>query len=546
MIIDQGLGEEEEEEEGDAGIPFQLNNPSTRYIRDEDIRDNKYLELWEVPKLPALFSEVSSSRTRATLPGFSTVVPEVQMDKDLCIHFGLTTSKVLWQNISYKQRPEKMRDNYKGKVIEFGEPVLESFIVEQDLQSDLDPVVWDEGFVGYSKAHWKRRKAIQKRRITILQSSSHHGLTFEYAPVEESLYPRRADGPGRIETIPMFQFPERDIDLADIIYKDGHVILSPDLSQKMLKHCVLYIDYNDYLLNKTCHFTQGTEDMFFPGEVSFGRKLIMDHFKSGRWVWITKRTDVSRRSIMIELSGDLYDAQLMYYLGKDQHQVPERVKPLERFCRTRHRPLDAWERRQNELMFGLMPIAGRLDSGARTQGYYRGDAGALGWANLGDNNNLATILRPENHGLHTWAKALSLGKKEDFFPNRPDLVKRDSGYSSDTTPSSSIDGFPPPEGFSHHLHEPGCNNEKTPGLACACAGPSRWPGQEVYDGASGYAKSTKSTNSIKSIKSDQPRVRKTSIESIKEGFQKFKSLGSNILRLKPSKGKMKGIFKKES
>ncbi|KAJ8066601.1 hypothetical protein OCU04_005648 [Sclerotinia nivalis] len=482
--------DEEHGSEGKEGSTMKDNSPSSY------IPNNYILPGYKLQRLPVISRVISPSRPLAVIPELQVIASEIQV-LDGQIHFGPKTSKELFEQILFEeQHSQEMKeifDHRKEENVKFYKPALASLVIEQDLKKDLEPVSQDLSFVQSIIPKYNHQSEIRKRKKTISQTQSQDGIKFVYVHAKDDLYPRKVNGSGgRIMLIPMFQFSERVTNLDEITWKETRMVLSKDLSQDMLNHCVLRIDHNDYLLNDWRNFADlPTEDQTL-GVTGFD--LVKNHLLNGRWVWITKQIDVCRRSIMIERTAHLYDARMMYIFSKHTEEMPYQLEPLKIFTSSSSRTWDCWERRNYG---GGMPLLGGiLVCWVYSVGYNEGEGGPLAWINHEDNNDLAKFLRPENHSRHNYRAVLAFGKRFDRSPPLPPFLRKDSGYctiepldipdESLSEPafqarSSSTDKSRSTIHVSHLKHSPGCNGKGTPGFHCDCPGPSREAGQEFQE-----------------------------------------------------------------
>ncbi|KAF7871636.1 hypothetical protein EAF04_003743 [Stromatinia cepivora] len=467
------------------------DNPPSSYIPN-----NYILPGCKLQRLPVISRVISPLRPLVIIPELQVIASEIQM-RDGQIHFGPKTSKEIFEQIlSEEQHSQEMKeilDYRKGEDTKFHKPALPSLVIEQDLQKDLEPVSQDLSFVRSIIPRYNHQSEIRKRKKTISQTQSQDGIKFVYVHAKDDLYPRKVNGSGgRIKLIPIFQFSERVTNLDEITWKETSIVLSKDLSQDMLNHCVLRIDHNDYLLNDWRNFADlPTEDQSL-GVTGFD--LVKNHLINGRWVWITKEIDICRRSIMVERTAHLYDARMMYIFSKHTEEMPYQLEPLKIFTGSSGRTWDCWEKRNYG---GGMPLLGGvLVRWVYSLGYNEGEGGPLAWINHEDNNDLAKFLRPENHSRHNYRAVLAFGKRIDRSPPLLPFLRKDSGYCTiepldipDKSPSkptlqawsSSTDKSRSIIHVSHLKHSPGCNEKGTPGFHCDCPGPAREAGQEFQE-----------------------------------------------------------------
>ncbi|KAG4028629.1 hypothetical protein MFRU_020g00680 [Monilinia fructicola] len=498
------MASDEEPAAEENEVKTSKNNASTSYIPD-----NFTIPRWKLQRLPVIAHEFSLNSQISILPEMLVVASELQVYEGQ-IHLGLVTSKqVSKQMLSSKRGGQQGRileeivNNRKKETGKFYEPALEAVVIEQDLVRDLEPISKDLGLAQFTKASLKRWQAIRKRKKSISQKPLCNGTRIKYVHVKENLYPRRADGSGRLKLIPIFHFPERFVNRDDITWVAHKMVLSESLSREILKHCVLLIDHNDYLLNDYSNFTTLPSEGQNLGVTAID--LVKTHLINGRWVWITKELGDCRRNIIVDRSANLHDARLMYILSTDSKLLPNRVEPLLCFTRSSGRTWDSWERKNFEMSFHIPLIRERLYRWVHSSKYAEGDGGPLAWINFGDNNVLARYLRLENHQYHTLMTAISLGKRTDDSPNLQTL-SLDSGYGgsleqtnvpSGSSPSkveleskvdqsgnsspidSALQADPKPVDGSTSIrpvpqvyHQKGCLQVGVPGRVCACPGPS--------------------------------------------------------------------------
>ncbi|KAF7888641.1 uncharacterized protein EAF02_003182 [Botrytis sinoallii] len=454
------------------------------------IPNNFTLPGQELQRLPVISCEISVQGARAIIPELQVIASELRVLEGR-IHFSHKSSKRIYNDIiSDQQHPKRMKeidDNRERQNARFKEPALDLLTIEQDLIKDLEPIPQDLTLVRRFKPIFDQQREILKRKKTIPQQKPQNGMRILYVHAEDKLYPRSVKGTaGRIKLIPVFQFSERVTNLEEIEYskKDQKLVLSKELSKDMLEHCVLRIDHNDYLLNDWRNFVAlPTEDQSV-GETSM--EVVKNHLLHGRWVWITKETEICRRSIVIERTSQLYDARLMYILGNDI-QLPNRLESLKNFTQSRRRKWDTWEKSQEQQEFYLASTEAKLWRWVHGKAYVEGEGGPLAWINHENNNDLARFSRLENQGHRDWRTRTAIfGKRIDrSLSIIPPMVKIDSGLggmeeiNNSGEPSSS-----PTEFVSTLKHLPGCDKTNTPGFGCDCPGPARKEGNQLNDDCS--------------------------------------------------------------
>ncbi|KAF7961191.1 hypothetical protein EAE96_000857 [Botrytis aclada] len=505
----------------DEGISPEETVPSSY------IPNNFTLPGRELQRLPVISCENPVKGSRAILPELQVIASEIRVLEGR-IHFSHKSSKRIYNEIIFDQhRPEKMKeidDDRERQKSRFKEPSLDLLTIEQDLIRDLEPISRDLTFVQRLKPMFDQRREIRKRKKTVSQQIPQDGTKVFYVHAEDKLYPRSVKGTaGRIKLIPVFQFSERVTAQEKIQYskKDQKLVLSKELSKDMLEHCVLRIDHNDYLLNDWRNFVNlPTEDQSV-GETSID--LVKNHLLHGRWVWITKETEICRRSIVIERTSQLYDARLMYILSNNT-QLPNRLEPLKIFTQSRRRMWDTWWKSQDQQEFYLASTEAKLWRWVHCKTYMEGEGGPLAWINHEDNNDLARFSRIENQGQRDWRTRMAVfGKRIDrslFF--KPPMVKMDSGLGEMEETSDSDESSKSPTGFISNLkHLPGCDKTNTPGFGCDCPGPAQEEGHELDD--DGDDKCQKRTKSLipKGFSLEQ-RVSK--LESVVENALSGKSI----------------------
>lgn len=481
---------EEYGSEGNEGCILRVTLPSSF------IPDDYTLPGYKLQRLPVISSVISPSHPRAIIPELQVIASEIQVP-DEQIHFSLKTSKELSEKmlseVQHFQEMKEIFDHRKEEDVKFHKPALKSLFIEQDLRKDLPPVSQDLSFVQSIIPKYNHQSEIRKLKKTISQTQSEDGISFAYAHAKDDFYPRKVNGSsGRLKLIPVFQFPERVTNMGEITWKETRMVLSKDLSRDMLNHCALLIDHNDYLLNDWRNFADlPTEDQSI-GVTGFD--LVKNHLLNGRWVWITKETDVYRRSVMVERTAHLYDARMMYIFSKHKEEMPYRPEPLKIFTTSSDRIWSCWERMNHG---GDLPLLGGvLICWIYSEGYNEGQGGPLAWINHADNNDLAKFHRPENHSRHNFSAVIALGKRPDRCPPIPKFLRQDSGYCTIEAPdifgelssepclqarSSSVDKSSTIVYVSHLNHLPWCDGNKTPGFHCDCPGPSREEGQELRE-----------------------------------------------------------------
>ncbi|CAD6441707.1 91a05cac-6ea2-45d5-8c0a-61e51dba9d28-CDS [Sclerotinia trifoliorum] len=458
--------------------------------------DDYILPGQKLQRLPVISSVISPSSPRAIIPELQVIASEIQV-LDGQIHLGPKTSKELSERIlSEVHHFEEMKeifDHRKEEGVKFHKPALASLVIEQDLQKDLEPVPPNLSFVQSIIPKYNHQSEIRKLKKTISQTKTEDGMNFVYVHAKDDLYPRKFHGSGgRIKLIPMFQFPECVTNFDEITWKETRMVLSKDLSRDILNHCVLQIDHNDYLLNDWRNFADLPTDDQSLGVTGFD--LVKNHLLNGRWVWITKESDVCRRSIMVEQTAHLYDARMMFIFSKHTEEMPYRPEPLKIFTTSSDRIWGCWERMNYG---GDIPLLGGvLICWVYSEGYNEGEGGPLAWINHADNNDLAKFLRPENHSRHNHRAVITLGKRSDRTPPVPKFLRQDSGYCTmepldilgelDSELLVQVRPNPIDESskiryVSHLNHLPWCDEYGTPGFHCDCPGPSREEGQEFRE-----------------------------------------------------------------
>ncbi|TGO34124.1 hypothetical protein BHYA_0211g00080 [Botrytis hyacinthi] len=454
------------------------------------IPNNFTLPGHELQRLPVIPCEIPVQGSRAIIPELQIIASEIRVLKGR-IHFSHKSSKRIYNEIiSDQHHPKRMKeidDNRERQNARFNEPVLELLTIEQDLIKDLEPIPRDLTLVQRFKPIFDQRREIVKRKKTISQQKPQNGMKVLYVNAEDRLYPRSVKGTaGRIKLIPVFQFSERVTTLEEIEYskKDQKLVLSKELSKDMLEHCVLRIDHNDYLLNDWRNFVAlPTEDQTV-GEASL--ELVKNHLLHGRWVWITKETEICRRSIVIERTSQLYDARLMYILSNDV-QLPNRLEPLKIFTQSRRRKWDTWEKPQDQQEFYLASTEAKLWRWVHGKAYVEGEGGPLAWINHENNNDLARFSRLENQGHRDWRTRTAIfGKRIDrSLAITPPMVKIDSGLGGmEEIKNSGEPSSSPTEFVSNLKHLPGCYKKNTPGFGCDCPGPVQEEGHQLDDDCS--------------------------------------------------------------
>ncbi|KAF5868963.1 uncharacterized protein Bfra_011929 [Botrytis fragariae] len=455
------------------------------------IPNNFTLPGQELQRLPVIPCEILVKGSRAIIPELQVIASEIRVLGGR-IHFSQKSSKRIYNEIiSDQHHPERMKeidDDRERQNARFNEPALDLLTIEQDLVKDLEPISRDLTFVRRFKPMFDQQREILKRKKTVSQQKPQNGTKVLYVHAEDNLYPRSVKGTaGRIKLIPVFQFSERVTTPEEIEYskKDQKLVLSKELTKDMLKHCVLRIDHNDYLLNDWRNFVAlPTEDQSV-GESSI--ELVKNHLLHGRWVWITKETEICRRSIVIERTSQLYDARLIYILSNDT-QLPNRLEPLKIFTQSRRRKWDTWEKPQDQQEFYLVSTEAKLWRWVHGKAYIEGEGGPLAWINHENNNDLARFSRLENQGHRDWRTRTAIfGKRIDrSLCITPPMVKIDSGLggmeeiNNSGEPSSSRTEF-----VSNLKHLPGCNRTNTPGFGCDCPGPAQEEGHQLDGDCSG-------------------------------------------------------------
>lgn len=475
------------------GTAGQERNTFRESFPSSYIPNNYSLPIWQIPRLPVIADQVQTSDRIAIFPEVQVIASEIEVHGG-CIHFGRETSKLLFKKIlcvkkggNQHHQTEEIISNWK--ITKFHKPALDPVIIEQDLPRDLEPSPPAPTLAQDILSSLRRWKTIRKRRKSITQEKFHNGVKYKYVHAEEESYPRRAHdskGSGRLILIPMFQFPERIVNSKEVSMVQRKMVLSEKLSKIMLEHCVLLIDHNDYLLKDYTNFT-----MIPIPEQSFGGTsfdLVMNHLLWGKWIWVTKYEGDCRRSIMLKRSTNLHEARLMYLFCTDVMQFPIRIGPIKRFTDSSGRAWDTWERSEFATKYYVHSMEKGLWIAIHDSNYREGDAGPLSWINFKDNNNLAMITRCENHHLHCFLAACSLGKRPDPFTP---LGLSDSGHAQEDGQEDTSQfeigvaikhtlepvtlKFPPNAPirrgpFTRHLST--CGNFGPPGYECACPGPS--------------------------------------------------------------------------
>ena len=489
------------------------------------IPDNFTLPGQELQRLPVIPCEFPVKGSRAIIPELQIIASEIRLVGGR-IHLSHESSKRVYNEIiSDQHHPERMKEIDNRRVQQnarFNEPALEILTIEQDLIKDLEPIPQDLTIVRRMKSIFEQQKEILKRKKTISQPESRDDTKILYVHAEDKLYPRGVKGTaGRIKLIPVFQFSERVTTLEEIEYskKDKKLVLSEELSKDMLEHCVLRIDHNDHLLNDWRNFVAlPTEDQSV-GETCI--ELVKNHLLHGRWVWITKETEVCRRSIVIERTSQLYDARLMYILSNDI-QLPSRLEPLKIFTQSRLRKRYTLEKTQDHQEFHLASTEAKLWRWVHGKAYVEGEGGPLAWINYEDNNDLARFSRLENQGHRDWKARMAIfGKRIDRSLSITPMAKIDSGLggmkaiNNSDKPSSSPTKF-----ISNLKHLPGCDKTNTPGFGCDCPGPAQEEGHQLDDDCS--------EKRLKHIKSLIPKG-----SSLEQRVSKLESIFETASRGKP-------------